>query len=438
MKTKYYIFQLITCLALLCSCTAEDNTEIPGGSSGKSSEAEVAFNLSVPAQQYPTTTRAITDDAAIKNIRIWMFKGTGNDATFVKQIKQGDKDSKGNPLIKLVQVGATQKLFVLLPESPEKVTLSMIVNVPESTPAPAVDTKKTEALQGLEYNIDVADMPMYAETEITVQQGATASVPLRRAMAKVEVDARDAFSLLKLESVKLLNINTKGNVAIGSIGSTGENKSQLINATKKEENICTFYIPEIADIKNKKVSVLIKGKYKDGASSYYRLEFIGREGNEVENIERNNKYVFLISNVSTAGHSTEESAINGPAGNASPGSGMTLQVIENEDIMDITTDGNYFLGVTSASITAGENDICYFANFSVQGNNPQGWKMITTEFGEGVTVSMDLFTPAGDVTKVNSVWIYIEKNTAMATSGNKIDVYVYSGGIRKKIVVTIP
>lgn len=442
MKTSYNIFYAILGLVALFSCTAEDDMDILNtGKVDRDGQTEVVFNLGIPAHDLPTTTRAITDDSKIEDFSIWVFKGAGDNATFEKEIKEGDKDANGNPILVFKNAqGGLQQLYVLLPESDETITLSMIANATATTPA--VGTPKTVALNTLEYALEAARMPMYGEQTLTsVKQGTHSSIHLRRAMAKIEVDAREAFSLFKLESIELLNINLKGKVAGGILTDQQNYPVQVINADSKEKNIFTFYLPEIQDInaqeRGKKVSILIKGKYRDDHSSFYRLELIGRENKIIKDIVRNHKYVFLIENIGASGYTTRDDALKGPASNAGS-QGMELQVIENEDIMDITTDGSYYLGVTSAQITAGYNENYYFANFSVQGSNPDGWKMITADFQEGVRVSMDSFKAgAGEsVNVVNSVWVYIEKGKVVPN--DQIDIYIYSGNIRKKIVVTIP
>lgn len=433
MIMKYNIFYLLICVALLFSCTAEECVDIPmTDATEKGGQAEVVFNLSIPAQELPTT-RSISNDSQINSYKILIFKGKGEDATFYEEVKDEDVSLKTTP-------SGAEQLFILLPESEEEITLSVIANVPNVT-TPTHGTSKVDALNTLEYSIDSAEkngIPMYGEQTLTVKQGLRTDIGLRRAMAKIQVDTSSAFNakLFRLESVELLNINKSGKVVSGIIP-TAERTDLKQDV---EGDNCIFYIPEISEVNgDRKVSVLIKGKYKDHPiSSYYRLEFIKREGALVENIERNYKYVFLITNMTSSGYTDRDDAINSPASNVS-GAGMVLQVIDNERIMDITTDGSYFLGVTTSSVTAEYNADYYFVNISVQSNNPSGWNMITSEFPIGVSTSMDKFNP--NVTGVepniiNSVWIYIEKGSA--TSSQKVNVYIYSGGIRKKIEITIP
>lgn len=434
MIMKYNIFYLLICVALLFSCTAEECVDIPmTDATEKGGQTEVIFNLSIPAQELPTT-RTISNDSQINSYKIWIFKGKDESATFYKEVK--DKDVS----LKMTPSGAEQ-LFILLPESEEEITLSVIANVPDVT-TPTEGTPKAGALNTLEYSIDSAEkngMPMYGEQTLIVRQGLRTDIRLRKAMAKIQIDASSASDtkLFQLESVELLNINKRGKVVSGII-TTAED---FVFKQDVEGDNCIFYIPEISKVNgDRKVSVLIKGKHKDHTmSSYYRLEFIKREGVLVENIERNYKYVFLITNVaSSSGHTNRDDAINSTASNVS-GTEMVLQVIDNEGIMDITTDGSYFLGVTASSITAKYNTDYYFANISVQGNNPVGWNMVTSEFPVGVSTSMDKFDPTVigvEPNIINSVWIYIERDSA--TTGQKVNVYIYSGGIRKKIEITIP
>lgn len=447
MKTKCNILYILFCLTMFFSCTAEIETDLPIAGDGieeQSNEAQVVLSMALPAQELPSTRSvSITDDSQIgADFTIWTFDGEGKDATFLSEIKSTDVDDKGNRKVVISTINGQRQMYVLLPETNKMITLCMIVNVPVVN-TPTVGMKKVDALNTLEFSIgegvDLKYMPMYGEHSLIVKQGYKASISLRRAMAKIEVDARNVYPLFKMESVELLNINLRGKVCSGIIQDQTDYPVQDITVNRAEDNIFTIYVPEIQDANGeKKVSVLLKGIYNGQPSSYYRLEFISRsQSQKVTDITRNYKYAFLIDNVTASGYSERESAISGTASNVS-GTGMTLQTIKDEDIMDITTDGDYYLGVTSASILAGVNDDYYFANFSVVGNNPEGWKMITTELPVGVTVSMDSYQSDTNIEKVNSVWIYVEKSKAAVSAGNKILVYVYSGKIRKKIEVSIP
>lgn len=108
-------------------------------------------------------------------------------------------------------------------------------------------------------------------------------------------------------------------------------------------------------------------------------------------------------------------------------------VINDEEIRDITTDNEYYLGITSLELTArSNNDSQYYTvNMSVISNNPEGWKI--EDLPEGVEVTVDKYT--GAVETAASVWIYIDKNRYKGT--NSLTMYIYSGNIRKSVHITI-
>ena len=108
-------------------------------------------------------------------------------------------------------------------------------------------------------------------------------------------------------------------------------------------------------------------------------------------------------------------------------------VINDEEIRDITTDNEYYLGITSFELTASSNNGSqyYTVNMSVITNNPEGWKI--EDLPNGVEVTVDKYT--GDTEIATSVWIYIDKNKYKGTS--PLAIYIYSGNIRKSVNITI-
>ena len=87
-----------------------------------------------------------------------------------------------------------------------------------------------------------------------------------------------------------------------------------------------------------------------------------------------------------------------------------LMVINDEEIRDITTDNEYYLGVTSSELTAsmseGGDSQYYTVNINIITNNPLGWQI--DDLPGGVEVTVDKYS--GKVETTTSVWIYIDKN----------------------------
>ena len=109
-------------------------------------------------------------------------------------------------------------------------------------------------------------------------------------------------------------------------------------------------------------------------------------------------------------------------------------VIDDVDVMDITTDNYIYLGVTAGNLTAKQIGSGYYAvRIRVVTNNPDGWTIETLP--EGVSVTMSSWNPTGDTVDETpqSIWVYIDGNVGVGTSKT---LYIYSGNIRKTIVIT--
>lgn len=450
MKTIYNIMYLLLFVGIFTGCVADNDFIDCGATSSKdeSQQTQVMLSLAVPVSQRPVASRSVSikDDSQINNFVLWAFDGEGDNARFLYGIKDTDKDEKGNSIIKILESNGTKKMYVMLPESKSKITLVMITN--SSVATPNVGKVKSEALSSINYSIDdpnnIEYMPMYGEsTPMIIEEGTKGSIQLRRAMAKVEIDAIHAFPQFEIKSVKLLNINYNGKVCGGIIDNVQKDTPYTnLDVSTKEDNSISFYIPEIDNVNGTngapRASVLIKGEYRDGGDTYYRLDFIGQTDLvKINKIQRNYKYTFLIDHLTKSGYATEKEAIEGNAANGVGTEIGVTQTIIDEDIMDITTDNHYYFGVTAATVLASENDNYYFAKFSVTGNNPAGWKIVKEDLPAYVTTSMYEFVPTNNIEEVNSVWVYINKskhNTLITSE----DISIYSGNIRKKITIEIP
>ena len=107
-------------------------------------------------------------------------------------------------------------------------------------------------------------------------------------------------------------------------------------------------------------------------------------------------------------------------------------LIDNKDIMDITTNNYIYLGVTSANLTAKKSQYSqqYAVRLSVVTNNSNGWFL--ENLPSDVTLTKPAWT-AEDVEQVQSAWVYIAGDV---TAGESRVIYIYSGNIRKQITIT--
>lgn len=439
-----FLFLLFATLVASCQDSDETLQEIVQAEETK--YAQVAFNVTVPLSSLPSS-RAIANDAAINDYVIWVF----NEEKFVEAIYPTnprlsyDKSNGGTMTITLSEDLTNAKLVMIA-------NISGITTPTEGTPL--ADARNS--LGNFTNSNTMEYMPMYGEMEqsFNVKTGGNGgTITLIRAMAMVEVDTSQATDHFELKEMYVCRVNGTGTIVkqasitnndsmIGSIQGT-------LNGTK-----AYVYLPEIAGVNgDSKTFVIVKGKYGYDANNrtdkWYRLDFIKRTSTQgsgvrydlIENIERNHKYIFEIKYLSDgAGHAVGESTLEAiltaaqsvDADNKIADNEIQTILINNKDIMDITTNNYIYLGVTSAYLTAKKSQYSqqYAVRLSVVTNNPDGWFL--ENLPSDVTLTKPEWT-AQDVAMVQSAWVYIDRNVA---AGESRVIYIYSGNIRKQITIT--
>ena len=440
-----------------------DNTLFEETTVHEQSMRQVEFDVFAPAISSPSVSRAVSftpeTDGVIHEYVLLVFDGKGDNATYVRTIEKDSKDEDGNNIIRMIEnQDGTRKMFLLLPEKTTSTTLVMLANINDKVEALTLSdtSKKSDVLSSLEYQLseELNFMPMYGEIILpNITLGVKGEIRLKRAMARVVINAQPAFDHFQLQSVEIININAGGKVCSGELQSQ-DNGGNIINSTtgeinvtveKQEDNEYVLYIPEMTNVDNRKTSVIVKGNYRGQANRYYRMEFIGQSSlTHITEIKRNFSYKFVINHMTTQGHSSRGLAISNAAANLVPGTPGVIE-IRDEDIMNITTDRFYYFGITTEeTLTASSNDEYYFVEFWAKGDNPNGWYTLPEELslGDDKSISVvpatynegtdDSFAP-GNLTHV---WIYIPKTAV--SSGQEYKIYIYSGNIRKVVTVKIP
>ena len=450
MKTKFNIAFFLLLVTALLGCT-EANEQTAEIIAGKDKNMQVTFDVMVPPAGLPSS-RAISNDAAINDYVVWVF----NDGAFKEAVKKGDTytegtgaEAKTKPRISWNQTSGGQ-MYIVLPEEYTAVTLMLIANAEVTAPASGTSFDAAKTSLGTFTNNDLRYMPLYGEltTPFAVTLGAKGSISLLRAMAKVEVQTEGAN--FQLEEMYVYRVNSTGTIAKQTVITNNNPMAGNIAGTV-EGNTASVYIPEIANVNadGNKTFVIMGGIYtsNDGVSTkkYYHLDFIKRitkEGEGViyqplENIERNHRYIFDIEYLTDgAGHADLEAAVAAEADNRISDAEIKMIIIDDKDIMDITTDNYIYLGVTAGKITASSIDDYYTARIRVVTNNPNGWQIETLP--KGVSVTLNSWAPANgeEVEQVNSTWAFLEKTEY--SSGQSVPLYIYSGNIRKTIQILIP
>lgn len=434
---KNIAFLLLLFATFVASCQDSDDTlqEIV---QPQEKYAQVAFNVTVPLNGLPSS-RAIANDTKINDYVVWVFDN-GNFVEAIKPDATYTVDGNTYPRISYDKTNGG-KMFLMLSEKLTSVKLLMIANatVPQPNKGTILENAKTAI--GTFTNSDLTYMPMYGESE-------NGTITLIRAMAKVEVRANEVLDHFELKEMYVYRVNNTGTIVAQS--TISNILTEKVQATVDEDNNLGYvYLPEIADVNRTtgiKTFVIIGGTYTDNSgrtsTKWYRLDFIKRTQipgsgvtyDNLENIERNHRYIFEIDYLTpTAGHASLDEAVSAEADNKII-EGIQTMVIDDVDVMDITTDNYIYLGVTAGNLTAKQIGSGYYAvRIRVVTNNPDGWTIETLP--EGVSVTMSSWIPTGDTVDETpqSIWVYIDGNVGVGTSKT---LYIYSGNIRKTITVT--
>ena len=443
-------FLLLLFATLVASCQDSDETLQGIMPAEETKYAQVAFNVSVPLCSLPSSRVIANDDTEINNYVIWVF----NNNQFVEAIAPGATytvDGKTYPRISYDKTNGG-KMYLMLSEELTSVQLAMVANITVSAPALETPMEEAKKALGTFTAADVTYMPMYGVNNKTfaVEHGADGgTITLIRAMAKVEVRAEEADDHFALSKMYVYRVNSTGTIAAQSTITNGSIIERMEGTVDATNNLGYVYLPEIADVNGEagKTFVIMEGTYtnKDGDESpkFYRLDFIKRtqtpgagvEYDNLENIERNHRYIFEIDYLTeTAGHGKLEDALDAEADNKII-EGIQTMVIDDVDVMDITTDNYIYLGVTAHNLTATKIGSGYYAvRIRVVTNNPDGWTIETLPANVSVTLSE--WAPATSTSVVEepqSVWVYIDENVG---AGQTRTLYIYSGNIRKEIIIT--
>lgn len=432
MKHIYNIIYSLLFIAGISSCVTEDVfTDCPDtGNTGSGKTAQVMLNLSIPNSQMPSTTRSITNEKEINTLYVLEFE----DGILKEKINITDKYNSSNG----------KSIYVTIKETDKPVSLSLIANANVETleigNSSLESTKK--ALTFSDAN-KLSQIPMYGETatfdHIIHNQKYDVDVELVRSLAKIEVQYNSTQPKSEFEflGIEVINVNTKGYVAANQGISTGTtNLTAIPDIQRIEPNrleIASVYIGETNNDNN--ISILVHGKYF-GIEGYYRLDMI-KAGNEnleerVGVLQRNYRYVFSLQNVNYEGRPDRASALSGPSDNEAVKA--NVMTIKDSDILDITTDDQYFLGVNSSTLQLEKNSagLCFTKLKILTDNTTEKWT-IADYPNDGVEFNYNQ-DQTGSTIVATSVWIYVD----LTKIKESFNFYVKIGKIRKTITVNLP
>lgn len=434
---KYIVGLLL--LAISVSCI---NSYVVPEDACYRKRVSVGFSTAVPLPDLPST-KAVADDVTINDYAVWVF----SDGKFVEAIYKSDKYTEDAVEHNMVTLKSNGDMFIMLPDGLRNVTLAMVANMP--------DLKGIEPSVGADINAVNAEfvysavtyMPMYGvnNEQFNVAPDAYGGViVLRRAMARIEVDASKAEDHFTLQKMYVYYPNYKGTLKEIDVIANEVNTGTISGNVSGNKGY--VYLTEInisTQAASQKSCIILEGLYK-GAKTYYKLDFIGQTSNTgsrdiqyyyVDNISRNFRYVFDIQYLTAGtGYSQLTDALSNPASNIVPEGNINLIRVYDQEIKDITTNNYIYLGVTSSQLQTTAGVQYHVANLSIVTNSERGWKFESESLPEGVHLSINEYVPqeAGEVV---SVWVYLDKTKY--SSGDSVTLYVYGENIRKSVTITV-
>ena len=404
MKRIHNILYNLLLIAGLSSCVTDNALDgCPNQGGNETATAQVVLSLSIPDGQLPPTR--VVSESEVNSLWVLEFE---NDI-LKEKIDITAKYNNANG----------KRLYIAIEETEHPVILSIVAN--QNVSSLDIGTEKEVALQ-----------------KLTFDNSYDTSVELVRALTKIEIQysstqTEEEFTFL---GIKVLNTNAKGYVKSLGIPTQTSVKSVAADPVSINSKLKTasVYIAETNNNESNKIQILVHGRYK-GTDCWYRLDMIKEnEKDEITILKRNYKYVFALQNVNFLGRTESDVMEGDPDNKAFDARLMTLNA-EEADILDITTDDEYFLGVNSSTLQSTVNDggLC-FAKLKILTNNVfQGWAIVDAP--EGVTFNPGTtggLANSDEQRKVETVWIYIDKTKVT----KDFDFYVTTGKIRKVITVS--
>ena len=426
---KNILLLILLFIPYMISCTDENPIEMPEQPT-LANKVNVSLDIKVPAEKLPSNSRATY---ALDLILFSFDASTGN---YLSHTTFTDYD--------VPEEDETTTLNVTLLESSTSVKLVLIANSGLNEPATITNYSSLTSLvftqltttdgNVTEAITTEANIPMWGEcTLTTVAQGTTGTINLLRALAKVTINVEETSGLSDV-SVKLLNINTKGQIVPnnvtdynnGIISVPSENSTVSIS---KSGNQTSFLIPESTSgtENTNRISVILKAKYQNSESyNYYRLDLYtkGDDGTLLTQLQRNHHYIFTISLVNHAGYPTEEAAIDAVYADNARIIGGNVFVIQDTGIMEITTDEFYYFGVNSSSLNMIQSDGYKVGRLKIITNNATNFSY------ECSSTDIQVTFPTMRNNEASKTWIYYTGSTTTGTLGT---ITLISGNIRKEI-----
>lgn len=426
------IIALISILAGITSCTKDTLSGSPD-SFVPEGYIRTTLDLSVEKPGQIQTRATEAEEEAYDDTNVWalLFNATAaDDATPTTLVQAPVKAIKsGNQLRLLLRATAEPVTLHLVTGLSDELNayLGTLDNFSEGVTTFDDVNQRLQTAEVTEAGVPVGpDTYFHMSTNPVFYAAGTINLTtitqdLIRNPAKINVDASALFATdFTLEGVTLVNGARKGFVLPQTAipADQGGSTVRYDEKTTITDNRLTsaIYLYENAGLRDgakNPTKLIIRGKYKGGASSYYRMDILEKDKNTdgtyiPHNITRNTSYTLIISKIENGGYSTFDEALA-----AEPSNTWYEVVVDDPNAYDVVSNGHYFLGIS--------NSRCYvvgsaerFENLhvaTVTTNAPAGTST-SIEIGQGPEgglslVTSSLTTPVTGTTTVTEIYATI-------------------------------
>ena len=180
--------------------------------------------------------------------------------------------------------------------------------------------------------------------------------------------------------------------------------------------------------------LVVGGRYKGGAVTYYRIDFIKKENGQKVFLPllRNNCYLVNITAVNSNGYATPEEALKSPPIN------MEAQLLDwtGNNMSNVVFDGSYMLGVsTNRMMFSADKAVIrsVYNKLIVNSTVPEGWSVDKITDASNNPNTAPWLTLDSAPTPAGEVFVYVEENTFSV--GRTGYIHIRSGKLQQRIEV---
>ncbi len=430
MKNQFAKIVLSLASFLVLSCQTEEPD-----SQQHSETMVIQMSASVSGLQVASKALSSSDESQIDNIYVLVFNSSTQVLSYISQATNIiNDDSKVSFSVSLSDSGSQgDSYFVVLLANISEEDIENAKLEEEQTSFEAAMERLTFTPSSQWQSTD--RIPMWCQLPLSVAINRNTdgsdfgSGELLRSLARINITNLDTEKFA-LESASLYNSlntarlapaseNISNNEAIYPTLPESYTTANSFSIEASDNHITNeFYVAEKCNSSdNDHLFLIIKGRYNDNNSSYYRID-ICSDGQNLD-ILRNNTYQLNITDISGNGADSESQAADQTAinsGSSSSSSGVVLTVWNNSDLNYIFCDESTTLAVNALEIELYSNGNS--STFEVQTDNPSGY-----------TASIDASCNWINNINYNSNTIYISPRTNNTGYERQTTMTIYSGEI---------